>query len=188
MEEKMIPLYRILILGTPGSGKSTLAKRISQVLGIEAVHLDMYYWKANWVVTCSDEWEKKVDKLVNQESWVMDGNYINSLSKRIKYATHILYLDIPWYKSIYRIISRMIKYRNKTRPDMQPDCKESLNIDFIRFLLWAIKFNFTYKKNIINLLTNVDYEFLYNNKSINNWEKSFLKIHKIVSHESVQNM
>ena len=149
MEEKKIPLYRILILGTPGSGKSTLANRISQALRIEAIHLDMYYWKANWVETSSDEWEKKVDKLINQESWVMDGNYINSLSKRIKYATHILYLDIPWYKSIYRIISRMIKYRNKTRPDIQPDCKETLNIDFIQFLLWAIKFNVTYKKILL---------------------------------------
>jgi ATP-dependent protease HslVU (ClpYQ) ATPase subunit len=39
------PLRRILILGPSGSGKSTVGKRISKVLGIPAVHLDMHYWK-----------------------------------------------------------------------------------------------------------------------------------------------
>ncbi len=79
---------------------------------------------------------KKVDKLVNKESWVMDGNYKNSLSERIKYSTHIVYLYIPWYKSVYRIISRMIQYRNKPRPDLNIKCKEKPNIEFVKFLLW----------------------------------------------------
>ena len=99
----------------------------------------------------------------------MDGNYINSLAKRIEYATHIVYLDIPWYKSIYRIILRMIKYRNKTRPDMNAGCQERLNIEFIQFILWAIKYNFTYKKYIINILSDTEYKILYNSKSIDNW-------------------
>ena len=98
-------------------------------------------------------------------------NYINSLARRIKYATHIIYLDIPWYKSVFRIILRMFKYRNKTRPDMNAEYQEKLSIEFIQFLLWAIKFNFTYKINIINILSDTDYKVLYNSKSINNWEK-----------------
>ena len=63
----------------------------------------------------------------------MDGNYINSLSERIKYANYIIYLKIPFYKSLWRIISRMIKYKNTTRPDMVSDCKEGLNFEFIQF-------------------------------------------------------
>ena len=101
----------------------------------------------------------------------MDGNYINSLAKRIKYATHIVYLDIPWYKSIYRIILRMFKYRNITRPDMNAECQERLSVNFIQLLLWVIKFNFTYKKNIINILSDTDCKVLYNSKSIDNWEQ-----------------
>ena len=163
--------YRILVLGTPGSGKSTLARKLSISLQTEAIHLDKYYWKPGWVETTSDVWDLELNELLNEESWVMDGNYINSLAKRIKYATHIVYLDIPWYKSIYRIILRMFKYRNKTRPDMNAECQERLNIEFIQFLLWAIKFNFTYKKNIINLLSDTDYKVLYNSKSIAKWEQ-----------------
>ena len=65
----------------------------------------------------------------------------------------------------------MFKYRNKTRPDMNAEYQEKLSIEFIQFLLWAIKFNFTYKKNIINILSDIDYEVLYNSKSIENWER-----------------
>ena len=65
----------------------------------------------------------------------------------------------------------MFKYRNKTRPDMNAECKERLSFEFIQFLLWAIKFNFTYKKNIINMLSDTDYKVLYNSKSIDKWEQ-----------------
>ena len=163
--------YRILVLGTPGSGKSTLARKLSISLKTKAIHLDKYFWLPGWVETASDVWDLKLNKILNEESWVIDGNYINSLTKRIKFATHIVYLDIPWYKSIYRIILRMFKYRNTTRPDMNTECQERLNFEFIQFLLWAIKFNFTYKKNIINILSDTDYEVLYNSKSIDNWEQ-----------------
>ena len=163
--------YRILVLGTPGSGKSTLARKLSISLKTKAIHLDKYFWLPGWVETASDVWDLKLNKILNEESWVIDGNYINSLTKRIKFATHIVYLDIPWYKSIYRIILRMFKYRNTTRPDMNTECQERLNFEFIQFLLWAIKFNFTYKKNIINILSDTDYKVLYNSKSIDNWEQ-----------------
>ena len=167
-KEKQIS-YRILVLGTPGSGKSTLTRKLSQMLKIEAIHLDKYFWQSDWIETPLDEWEKKVDKLVHRESWVMDGNYINSLSERIKYATHFVYIDIPWYKSIYRIISRMIQYRNKTRPDMNIKCKERPDFEFVKFLLGAIKFNFRDKKNLMNILIGKKYEVLKNAQSIDKW-------------------
>ena len=75
--------YRILVLGTPGSGKSTLARKLSISLQTEAIHLDKYYWKPGWVETTSDLWDLELNELLNEESWVMDGNYKNSLSKRI---------------------------------------------------------------------------------------------------------
>ena len=163
--------YRILVLGAPGSGKSTLTSRLSISLKTEAIHLDKYYWQPNWVETESEVWDFKLNELLKKESWIMDGNYITSLSERIKYATHIVYLDIPWYTSVYRIIMRMIKYRNKTRPDMNAECKEGLNLEFIQFLIWVIKFNFIYKNNIIDILSDTQYEVLHNAKSLDNWEK-----------------
>ena len=57
MQESKKNSYKILVLGPPGSGKSTLATKLSQVLNIEAIHLDKYYWKPNWVETERTEWK-----------------------------------------------------------------------------------------------------------------------------------
>ena len=65
----------------------------------------------------------------------------------------------------------MIKYRNKTIPEMNAECKERLNLDFIQFLIWAIKFNFIYKNNIIDILSDTQYEVVHNTKSLDNWKK-----------------
>ena len=160
---------RILVLGAPGSGKSTLTSKLSMILKIEAIHLDKYYWKPNWVESGSQEWNMILNKLLLKDSWIMDGNYIKSLSDRIKYANHIIYLEIPLYKSLLRIVSRMIKYRNTSRPDMGIECKERLNLQFIKFILWTIKFHYYYKQNIINILSDNKYEVLINNDTIDNW-------------------
>ena len=107
--------YRILVLGAPGSGKSTLTTKLSAKLNTEAIHLDKYYWKPNWIETDPHEWDIILQKLLLKDCWIMDGNYINSLPERIKHAGHVIYLDIPLYKSLWRIILRMIKNRNRTR-------------------------------------------------------------------------
>ena len=63
----------------------------------------------------------------------------------------------------------MIQYRNKTRSDMNIKCKERPDFEFVKFLLWAIKFNFRYKKNLMNILIGKKYEVLKNAKSIDKW-------------------
>ena len=92
-----------------------------------------------------------------------------TLAKRIKYSNHIIYLDSPIWKSLYRIILRMIKYRNEIRPDMASGCNEKLNTQFMQFLLWTIKFHFNYKRMIMDILSGTNYKVLKNSMSIDNW-------------------
>ena len=128
------PFSRILILGPSGSGKSTVCERIGRILSIPIVHLDMYYWKPNWVETPRDEWQVKVKELIDSETWVMDGNYTSTLKMRATVADTLIFLDMTRRLSYFRVITRYLKNRGRTRPDVTERCPEKIDFDFIQWI------------------------------------------------------
>lgn len=142
-------MKRILILGPSGSGKSTVGKRISRILGIPTVHLDMHYWQPNWVETPKDEWLEIVKKLIALESWVMDGNYTSTLKIRADSADTLIFLDMTRRLSYLRVITRYLRNRGKTRPDVTEGCPEKIDLDFIK---WIWEYPNTRKPAILRFL------------------------------------
>lgn len=143
------PPQRILILGPSGSGKSTVCERIGKILGIPIVHLDKYYWNPNWVDTPKDEWKIKVKRLIQPESWAMDGNYTSTLKMRADAADTLIFLDMTRRLSYFRVITRYLKNRGKTRPDVTEGCPEKIDLDFIK---WIWDYPTTRKPKILNFL------------------------------------
>jgi adenylate kinase family enzyme len=140
------PPKRVLILGPSGSGKSTVCRRIGRILDIPVVHLDKHFWKPNWVETPKDEWPDKVRKLIGSEAWVMDGNYSTTLKMRAKAADTLIFLDMTRRLSYFRVISRYLKYRGKTRPDVTEGCPEKMDREFVR---WIWRYPSTRKPRIL---------------------------------------
>jgi len=134
-------MKRIMIIGSGGSGKSTLANQLGRILEIPIHHLDFYFWKPGWIPTSDDEWDKFQENLIQKESWIIDGNYGRTLDIRMKRAEVIILLDFSRWITVYRVIKRRIKYHGKTRPDLNENCPESLNFEFIKWI-W----NFRKKK------------------------------------------
>ncbi|MEM7296380.1 MAG: hypothetical protein AAF330_07145 [Pseudomonadota bacterium] len=68
---------RIVIMGPSNAGKSTLAIAISTKLGIPVVHLDQlrHLPDTDWVPRRDDEFLQLHDAAIEEEAWVMDGNY-----------------------------------------------------------------------------------------------------------------
>lgn len=64
-----------MVIVNCGAGKSTFAKKISQVNGLEIIHLGQYYYKPNWEEMNSNEWEELIKKVPSKPNWIMDGNY-----------------------------------------------------------------------------------------------------------------
>ncbi len=139
-------MKRVLILGCCGAGKSTLARKLSDLTGIDIIHLDQEYWNPDWVETPKDQWNNKVAQLIKNESWIMDGNYSGSLHLRIPRADTIIYLDRKTITCLSRVLKRTWKYYGKTRPDMVKGCKERFDWDFLHYV--AV-FNLVTRKRVI---------------------------------------
>jgi len=144
---------RILIIGCPGSGKSTLSQQLGDILSLPVIHLDRYYWKPNWVPTPKDEWGQFLVDATEQDQWILDGNYIGTLDLRLQHADTVIFLDMPRYLCIYRIIKRRIQYQGRTRPDLNEDCPEKLDGSFIR---WVWNYNKQTRQQVMQRLKGLD--------------------------------
>ncbi|WP_088042298.1 DNA topology modulation protein [Bacillus sp. EAC] len=127
-------MKKIVIIGSGGSGKSTFSKKLGERLHINVYHLDALFWKANWEGTPKAEQINIQKQLVQQDEWIIDGNYGGTLDIRLNAADTIIFLDIPRLICIYRLIKRRIKYNKKTRPDMGVGNEEKLDIEFLKWV------------------------------------------------------
>lgn len=148
-------MKRILILGCCGAGKSTLARSLAEKIYLPIIHLDQHYWQPNWQEPSKEEWGKKVDELIKQDRWIMDGNYGGTMDQRIRRADIIIYLDASTITCMYRVITRILKYRGKVRPDMPAGCKERFDLSFLHYVL---VFNLVRRKSILKKINGVEEE------------------------------
>ncbi|MEQ2526314.1 DNA topology modulation protein [Bacillaceae bacterium CLA-AA-H227] len=127
-------MKRIVLIGSGGSGKSTLARQLGEKLKINVYHLDALFWKPNWVGVPKDEQRKVQNNLVKKDEWIIDGNYGGTMEIRLSAADTIIFLDIHRTICVFRAFKRVLRYRNKTRPDMGEGCEERLDLDFFKWI------------------------------------------------------
>ena len=127
-------MKRILVIGSGGSGKSTFATQLGQLLNLEVIHLDKFFWKSGWVEPPRDEWLQTVSELVNRDSWIIDGNYSGTLELRMQRCDTIVFLDLSRLLCIWRIVKRNLRYRRGGRPDMAEGCLEKLDPKFVSWV------------------------------------------------------
>lgn len=127
-------MRKVLVIGSGGAGKSTFANRLGELLNIEVIHLDQFYWRPGWVETPKSEWLETVERLVRRDSWIIDGNYSGSLEIRLAACDTVIFLDIARSVCVWRLLKRVVRYRKKSRPDMAEGCAERFNLGFVRWV------------------------------------------------------
>ncbi|MBN1327664.1 MAG: adenylate kinase [Candidatus Cloacimonetes bacterium] len=103
-------MKRIAVVGTSCSGKTTFAGRLSQILQIPHIELDRLYWGPNW--TIRNDFKEKTLLHLEQENWIVDGNYQKMREFVFARATTVIWLNYPFplvfTRALKRTISRII--------------------------------------------------------------------------------
>lgn len=102
---------RVLVLGCPGGGKTTFSRELARRSGLPLNHLDDYYWGVGWSRPETDQWISRQQLLVAQKRWIIDGNYLPTLSVRVASADLIVIVDTPTLTCVMRVIQRAWRIR-----------------------------------------------------------------------------
>lgn len=136
------------MVGTTGSGKSALALQLASRLNVPYIQLDKLFWKPNWEESKDEEFFEKIRLAVDKPRWVLDGNYGRTHHLTWKDADTVIWIDFPFWLTMYQNISRSVKRAiSKTELWEGTGNKESffrmLSKDSI--IRWLIK---TYETNV----------------------------------------
>lgn len=129
-------MKRVLVIGCPGAGKTTFSRKLAVKIGLPIIHLDAIFWKENWTHITPEEFDSKLEAVLGQESWIMDGNYSRTLPQRLSKCDCVIYLDYGRIVCIIGVLKRVLHYYGKSRPDMADNCPERLDIPFLKYV-WS---------------------------------------------------
>ena len=142
-------MKRVIIIGCGGAGKSTLARQLSERTGLPAVHLDRLFWKPGWVERTPEEFDPIIQREMEKEAWIMDGNFNRTLPQRIQHCDTVIYLDFNRFACLRGVLKRVLTTYGKVRPDMGEGCPERVDFGFLK---WVWNYNKNKREDNYRLL------------------------------------
>ena len=140
-------MNKVLIIGCPGSGKSTFARALHEVTNLPLVYLDMLFWNADRTSVSREVFDERLEKAMQGERWIIDGNYSRTMERRFAACDTIIFLDYPTEVCIESVRAR----RGKARPDM-PWIEREDDPDYGEFLDFVRNFKIDRRPQIMALL------------------------------------
>jgi len=130
---------RILVIGCSGTGKSTLAQAIASLRGLTYVSMDRdIFWLPGWKSRPRPEAIALIEQAVAGPRWIIDGNSPGTLPLRLPRTDLVIWRRPPRYVALRGVISRWLRYRGRSRPEMAPGCPERLDWKFLRYI-WTFE-------------------------------------------------
>ena len=143
----------------PGRARRRLPKCLHAKFHIPLYHLDHYYWKPGWERIDKEEFAKIHRELCELDQWILEGSYPKFLPERVAHADVVIFLDMPRYLCMWRVLKRTILNLGKTLSDTPEGCKQKIfDTKFFEFLSWIWNFNKRYRADVLALLKSSEFE------------------------------
>ncbi len=138
-------MNKVIIIGCPGSGKSTFARKLSSKIKIPVYHMDMLWHKKDKTTITKAELEAKLTTIMKKEKWIIDGNYFDTMKKRVEMCDTIIFLDYP-----VELCLESVKKRIGNKREDIPWIEEEFDPEFKE---WIKTFPTKIKPRIMELLS-----------------------------------
>ncbi|MFB9952691.1 AAA family ATPase [Rhizobium puerariae] len=136
---------RIMVVGCSGGGKSTLSQKVARRFGLAYISIDRdVVWLPGWKQRGRDEQRRRIEELIGQERWIMDGTNPSTFDIRVPRSDIVIWVRMPRRVCVWGILSRWARYIGRTRPEMAPGCPERVSWEFFRFV-WTFERRFAWR-------------------------------------------
>lgn len=143
---------KINVVGTSGSGKSTFARALAKALDHPYIEMDAIFWGPNWYEPSDEVFFKDLQQALDQENWVLDGNYTRTTAIKWQNVDQVIWIDYSFIRTVYQAVRRAFS-RAFTQKELWPGTgnRESFRNLFSRnsMIWWTLK---KYRKNRIKYL------------------------------------
>jgi adenylate kinase family enzyme len=128
-----VSVRRVAIIATAsGCGKTTFGRALARILDVDFVELDAVHWQAGWTELDADTLRRRVEPIVADDAWVVDGSYRGKLGDLVlERADTVVWLDLPRRIWLPRLVRRTFR-RAITGEELWNGNRETLRGAFLR--------------------------------------------------------
>ena len=123
-------MKRAIVIGSPGAGKSTFARKLKEKTGLPLYYLDRIFHNPDRTTITREEFDQKLQTILQTDRWIIDGNYQRTLPQRFEACTDVFFLDLPLNECLEGAASRV----GTVREDM-PWIEQEFDPEFRQYIL-----------------------------------------------------
>ena len=142
-------MKKIIVIGPSGAGKSEFSRKLNRLLNVPLYHLDNIFWNKDKTHITRDEFDIRLNEILKNDEWIIDGDYSRTYDIRIQNADTIFFLNYDLKTCLNGVESRIGTKREDipwVEEEFDPSFKEWI-INWFNDTLPKVKFLLEKYKN-----------------------------------------
>jgi adenylate kinase family enzyme len=114
------------------------------------------FWRQGWTRAPAEEARRGLATAVAGERWILEGNFLDAdggAGGRFERADTVVFLDLPRRRCLWRILSRRVRDRGRSRRDLPEGCREGFDPGL---LWWIWRYPSADRPRVLTLLDGLD--------------------------------